>query len=67
MTFFKKEMRRTILEKYKICLLWLRKISPLGPKIWELLPSNIEDSENPENCPCRLCKLYIADIGFIEL
>ena len=54
-------------------------ISFLGPKIWELLPSNIKDSENlnifksnikswkPENCPCRLCKLCIADIGFIEL
>ena len=54
-------------------------ISFLGPKIWELLPSNNKDSENlnilksnikswkPENCPCRLCRLYIADIGFIEL
>ena len=54
-------------------------ISFLGPKIWELLPSNIKDSENlntfksnikswkPENCPCRLCKLYIADKGIIEL
>ena len=54
-------------------------ISLLGPKIWELLPSNIKDSENlnifksnikswkPESCPCRLYKLYIADIGFIEL
>ena len=54
-------------------------ISFIGPKIWELLPSNIYDSENlnifklnikswkPENCPCRFCRLYIADIGFIEL
>ena len=51
----------------------------IGPKIWELLPCNLKDSENlnifksnikcwkPENCPCRLCKLYIVDIGFIEL
>ena len=51
-------------------------ISFLGPKIWERLPINIKDSENlsifklniksrkPENCPCRLCTLYIADIGF---
>ena len=49
----------------------------LGPKIWELLPNNIKDSENlnifkssskswkPENCPCLLCRLYIADIGYI--
>ena len=50
-----------------------------SPKIWELLPSSIKDSENldifksnikswkPENCPCRLCRLYIADVEFIEL
>ena len=54
-------------------------ISFIGPKIWELLPSNIKDSENlnifkpnikswvPENYLCRLCKLYFADVGFIEL
>ena len=54
-------------------------ISFIGTKIWELLLSNIYDSENlnifnsnikswkPENCPCRLCRLYIADIRFIEL
>ena len=54
-------------------------ISFLGPKIWKLLPSNIKDSENlnifksniiswkPENFSCRLCRLYIAEIGFIEL
>ena len=47
-------------------------ISFIGLKIWELLPSNFKDSENPnifksnikswkpENCPCHLCKLYIA-------
>ena len=51
----------------------------LAPELTNFLPSNIKDSENlsifksniksskPENCPCRLCKLYIADIGFIEL
>ena len=54
-------------------------ISFIGPKIWELLPSNINDSEDlniiksnikswkPENCPCRFCRLYIADTEFIEL
>ena len=48
-------------------------ISFIGPKIWELLPSSITDLENinifkanikswkPENCPCRLCRLHIAD------
>ena len=54
-------------------------ISFLGPKIWELLPSNIKHSENlnifksnikswkPENCSWRLCKSYIEDIGFTAL
>ena len=54
-------------------------ISFIGPKLWELLPSKIKDPENlnifksnikswkPEYCPCRLCRLYLADIGFIEL
>ena len=57
----------------------LETVSFICLKIWELLPSNIKDSENlsifksnikswkPENCPCRFCRLYIADIGFIEL
>ena len=54
-------------------------ISFIRPKIWQLLPSNVNDSENlnifkanikswkPGNWPCHLCRLYIADIGFIEL
>ena len=45
----------------------------------ELLPSNIKDSENfnifksnikfwkSEYRLCRMCRLYIADIGFVEL
>ena len=51
----------------------------VGPIIWELLPSNIKDSEGlnifksnikswkPKKYPSRFCKLYIAGIGFIEL
>ena len=54
-------------------------ISFIGPKTWHFLPSNVKDSEHlnifisnikswkPENCPCRFGRLYIADIGFIEL
>ena len=49
----------------------------IGPKIWELLPNNIKYSDSlskfrkfvkswkPEACPCRLCKTYIAQVGFI--
>ena len=49
----------------------------LGPKIWNILPSNIKLSTNifmfktnikswiPNNCPCRSCKPYIEGLGFI--
>ena len=49
----------------------------LGPKIWDLLPSDMKklptlDLFNikikqwkTDKCPCRLCKIYIPDIGFI--
>ena len=54
-------------------------ISFIGSKIWELVPSNINDSENvnifksnikswkPENRTCALYRLYIANIWLIEL
>ena len=49
----------------------------LGPKIWEMVPQNIKDCDSldefkvlikqwkPDNCPCRLCRNYIANVGFI--
>ena len=49
----------------------------LGPKMWELVPQKIKDSESinilksniklwkPKNCPCRLCKLYLPQIEFL--
>ena len=52
-------------------------ISYLGPKIWDVLPDDYETIQNsdtfkikikkwkPENCPCRLCKVYIDRVGFL--
>ena len=52
-------------------------LSFLGPKIWELVPSEIKQSENleifknkikqwiPLQCPCRLCRTYLPHIGFL--
>ena len=52
-------------------------LSFLGPKIWNQVPSEIKDSENIEifkrkikawsfsECPCRLCKIFIQQVGFI--
>ena len=31
-----------------------------------IFKSNIK-SWKPENCPCRLCRLYAVDLRFIEL
>ena len=49
----------------------------LGPKIWEIVPSELKPCERvdvfkskirkwqPHNCPCRLCDTYIHQVGFI--
>ena len=51
--------------------------SYLGPKIWETMPSEMQECEtlfefeskvkswNPINWPCKLCKTYIGGIGYI--
>ena len=53
-------------------------LSHLGPKIWSLVPNAIKLSKSlhvfkkeirkwkPDKCPCRLCKIYIKALGFIE-
>ena len=55
----------------------IQSIRYLGPKIWDLLPNNIKNSSSlvnfkkkikfwkPTQCPCKLCKKYIARVGFI--
>ena len=52
-------------------------ISFRGPKIWSLVPLEIKNSKSilefknkikywkPEGCKCRLCKIYIRNLGFI--
>ena len=52
-------------------------LSFLGPKIWELLPSEIkevvdlstfkEDIKHwkPTSCPCRNCRTYVDVVGFL--
>ena len=53
-------------------------LSYLAPKIWNLLPNEMRDSSTlasfkekiklwvPDLCPCRLCKNYIHQVGFVE-
>ena len=52
-------------------------ISSLAPKIWEILPNEIKDLDTlqifkakikkwvPAECPSRLCKIYLPQVGFI--
>ena len=52
-------------------------VSFLAPKIWDILPKDIKDSESldifkrkikkwiPWECPCRLFKTYVPQVGFI--
>ena len=52
-------------------------LSYLGPNIWDLVPKELKELSNlsafknaikkwkPQNWPCRLCKKYIRNIGFI--
>ena len=51
--------------------------SYLDPKLWNLVPNEYKTVESledfkgkkktwvPENCPCRLCKTYIHQVGFV--
>ena len=52
-------------------------ISNLGPRIWNLVPNKLKELESvnlfkkeikkwrPTNCPCRLCRTYIPNLGFV--
>ena len=52
-------------------------LSHLGPKIWELVPSDMKNLSSltgfkkaikqwkPHVCPCRLCRTYIYQAGFV--
>ena len=52
-------------------------LSFLGPKIWSILPealkrlSSLKEFKKqiklwkPEKCPCRICKTFVAGVGFV--
>ena len=54
-------------------------ISSLRPKLWKLMPDNIRHdstvsafkakikSSTINNCPCRLCKIFVKDLKFAEV
>ena len=50
-----------------------------GPIIWSLVPQEVRYTDSlekfknkirswkPNYCPCRICKIYILNIGFLEI
>ena len=52
-------------------------ISYLAPKLWDLIPEEIKNSKSlemfkkkirlwvPNKCPCKLCKVYVQNVGYI--
>ena len=64
-------------ENIKTVYYGLQSVRYIGPKIWELVPNNIKNCDSLskfrklikswrlESCPCKLCKTYIAHLGFI--
>ena len=53
-------------------------IAHLGPKIWSIVPSDMKKFSlskfikkirkwKPIKCPCRICKIYIRDLGFVTI
>ena len=61
-THFKREDMKTT--QYGI-----QSVRYLGPKIWDMVPNNVKNcsslNNKPNECSCRLCKKYIAQVGFI--
>ena len=53
-------------------------LSFIAPKVWEIVPKAIKQAKTvnefkkniklwkPVDCPCRLCKNYVAGMGFVE-
>ena len=54
-------------------------ISSLGPKLWKLIPDKIKHASTLSafkakikswtinSCPCRLCKIFVKDLGFVKV
>ena len=71
--------RKTIFESSNIRTehFGIETLSYLGSKIWEQVPEEIKSSVSletfkqkikywkPTFCPCRLCKTYITNLGFL--
>ena len=71
--------RDTIFESHRIQTqrYGIESLTYLGPKIWSQVPSEIKESHSlaifknkiknwrPKLCPCKLCKTYVANLGYL--
>ena len=74
---FRSEATHFKRENVKTTHYGIQSVRYLGPKIWDMVPNNIKNcsslnkfknsikSWKPNECPCRLCKKYIVQVGFI--
>ena len=74
---FRSEATHFKRENVKTTHYGIQSVRYLGPKIWDMVPNNIKNcsslnkfknsikSWKSNECPCRLCKKYIAQVGFI--
>ena len=53
-------------------------LAHLGPKIWSIVPNDMKKFSlskftkkirkwKPIKCPCRICKTYIQNLGYVEI
>ena len=55
----------------------LETLRSIGPKIWAIIPVDLKNASSvplfkakikkwvPQNCPCRLCKTFVPQLGFL--
>ena len=55
----------------------LETLRSIGPQIWEMIPLKLKSESSlslfkakikewvPQSCPCRLCKVFIPQLGFL--
>ena len=70
--------RTWVLPKVRTVCYGLESVRYRGPKIWEMLPKDIKEANSlaafktkiktwkAPDCPCRLCKTYVPNLGFIN-
>ena len=66
-----------IIPKVKSVNFGFESIRYLGPKIWDSLPQSLKNKEavdsfktaiktwKPDRCPCRICKTYLQNTGYL--